>query len=276
MIANSIENNIINIHSLVFNKQSTKWQFDEIHKNIQIDSTNYFYNNQNYENKTYLFTDKSNYLILSTKTFIKYINIYNQDIISEFKLPLDSDFDDFNLEIKTIPSSDDVILLYNCFKFIYIRFDNDYYTISSIERIYKNCIITEWQLTGSLLSFTLKTNQDTTQLLINSLIVDNETGVIEMKEMLKEKFELNSIEFYSITPNMDYLAVYKNSRVLSLFRIQDHKCIANVPMFSSVNCMLTTSQFIVMGINEKRVVYYLIADPQKNDVGYKIRHLESR
>ena len=278
LIANTTEDNIIKIRSIFFNKQTHNWQLGDTQTSeIKLNPLNYF-TNAKYDMESYMFTDRNNYLILSTQSCIKYINIYNQDIISEFQLNMAA-VDQIslkNLEIKTVPFTDNLIILYEHYKFIYIRFDNNYYSISSIERVYDNCLIAEWKLTGSLLCFLLESSQQMNILLVNSLTVDNEKSLIEMKEIFKEKFDLDTIKSYCLTPNLDYLVVYKLNRVLSLYRIKDCCCIANVPMFSDVVCMLATPQMIVMAIAERRIVSYIIADPQSTDYSYKLQNMESR
>ena len=265
---------VLNIYCIVFDKQENKWKFDESCKDIQINPSNYFTDIKLNE-ISYLFSDKNNYLIFSTQNSIKYINIFNQDIICEYQFNLStSSQDQRSLDIKTIPSSDDTIILYKNFKFIYVRFDNDYQTVNSTEKTYDDSLIDEYKINGSLLSVLLETTKETNQFLINKLSIEN--GIIEMKEIFKEKLELNSLKFFCLTENLNYLILYKTNRVLNLYRIKDNSCIATVPMFSEILVMLATSQFIVMAINEKRIVSYLITDPTSSDYSYKIQSLESR
>ncbi len=260
----------------MFDKMENKWIFDEAHKDIQINVLNYFPDKQITES-FYLFSEKNHYLILSTENLIKYINVFNQDIISEYQIKLSNSekSDNNTLDIKTVPLSDDLIILCESNKFIYIRFDNDYQAMNSVEKNYKDSLIVEWKLLGSLLCFTsIESTKGTNKFFICKIFVDDNS--IEMKDILKEKMELNSLKSFCVTQNLDYLVLYKTNRVLNVYRIIDGSCIATVPMFSEIIVLRATSQFVVMAIDDKRIVSYLIADPKSSDSSYKIKNLDSR
>ena len=224
---------------------------------------------------SYLFSEQNNYLILSTENSIKYINVFNQDIVSEYqiKLPKTEEMNN-TLNIKTVPFSDDLVILSGFYKFIYTRFDNDYKTINSVEKNYEHSLVVTWKLIGSLLCFLLESKKGNNEFLINKISVDNDS--IEIKEIFKEKLELSSLKSFCVTQNFDYLVFYKTNRVLNVYRIIDGTCIATVPMFSEIIVLRATSQFIIMALDEKRIISYLIADPKSSDSSYKIKSLDSR
>ena len=258
----------------MFDKVENKWKFDEAHKDIKINLWNYF-PDKIISEISYLFSEKNNYLILSTENLIKYINALNQDIISEYQISNLENSNKNTLDIKTVPLSDDLIILCELNKFIYIRFDNDYQTINSIEKIYKDLSIVEWKLLGSLLCFvSLESSKETNKFIICKISVNDNS--IEMKDIFEEKIELDSLKSFCVTQNLDYLVFYKANRVLNLYRIVDATCIATVPMFSEIIVLRATSMFIVMAIDDKRIISYLIADPKSSDCSYKIKSLDSR
>ena len=76
--------------------------------------------------------------------------------------------------------------------------------------------------------------------------------------------------------NLDYLSIIQNTKVLSLYRLIDGKRIAHLPLYSDVNCLCMSHMYVVMGMQDRRILSYLIVDPKQPQHFNRIKQLESR
>lgn len=284
------------IKQLEFNKQLKKWQVNSKVNILEIE--NYFddclkISLLNRNNNFCSFTANNNYLVLVVNKSIKYINARNQDIISEKELPQLSINDkttsesgndvESSLSIKRIPNTDDLLIIFNKQKLIYITFDNDFYTMNVIEKNYQSIIIDDLKLVNHLLCFkAIKTSENLIELMIYDLNLIKKYSSFDANSdilLLKERFEINNnsqIKLYDVTPDLKYLFIYRLNRSLALFNLKTRVCIANVPIYTKVLHLSCTNSFIILSLDDKRIISYLIADQSSGDIDYQIKQLESR
>ena len=100
------------------------------------------------------------------------------------------------------------------------------------------------------------------------------------KRAVKAKTALNDAElnFLGFSSDSNYAFSIENSRVLKFFslRSSNMKPIAQVPLYSIPTSCLCTSEFMSLSMQDKRVISFLITDPDVPGSVEKIAKLESR
>jgi hypothetical protein len=94
--------------------------------------------------------------------------------------------------------------------------------------------------------------------------------------IFKHLFPDNSLQFACISDDCEYLATVEIPKMLSLYRLSDCKRIAHVPLYNEINSILMSDHYVVMGMQDKRILSYLIVDPLKSDHEKRIAALDSR
>jgi hypothetical protein len=89
-------------------------------------------------------------------------------------------------------------------------------------------------------------------------------------------FTNNKLQFACISDDCEYLATFEESRILSVFRLSNSKRIAHVPIYNEINSILMSDHFVVMCMQDKRILSYLLVDPLKPEHSNRISQLDSR
>ena len=114
----------------------------------------------------------------------------------------------------------------------------------------------------------------------HELYVYNLKSFIEKDAFNNPIFKLffpdNSLQFACISDDCEYLATVEIPKMLSLYRLSDCKRIAHVPLYNEINSILMSDHYVVMGMQDKRILSYLIVDPLRSDHENRIAELDSR
>ena len=100
--------------------------------------------------------------------------------------------------------------------------------------------------------------------------------------IFKEEFgKINHVKYLNITPDCQYLSVYsKQEKKLQLYRINNehdgNKLIAEIPILSNVNCTSINNKFIILGIDDNRIVSFLIVDPKNKAHDIRLTELRNQ
>jgi hypothetical protein len=107
------------------------------------------------------------------------------------------------------------------------------------------------------------------------VVVQEDVSIFKLnnKEMTLIMKIKDNIKFIKITPDCQYLALF-NEKILKLFRINDQKLIAELPFLSSVSSMNINNKYISLGIEDSRIISYLIVDPLNQNHNDRINELE--
>jgi hypothetical protein len=72
-----------------------------------------------------------------------------------------------------------------------------------------------------------------------------------------------------------YLYLVEKKNILLFYRLKDSKRLAQVPLYSKVHSIICNNSFICMAMQDKRVLSFLIAEPNEESIK-RIKNLESR
>jgi hypothetical protein len=111
---------------------------------------------------------------------------------------------------------------------------------------------------------------------------NNEISVYNLNS--KDKFNLifqfsfsqTILKFACISDDCEYLATFEEKKILSIFRLKNGKRIAHVPLYNEINSIIMSNYYVVMAMQDKRILSYLLVDPLKSDHSKRISELESR
>ena len=234
-------------------KFDQKWNKDEINK--EVDLNNYFKKNSNgVDIIDFSVTKASNYLFIVFNNKIYCLSL--TPFVVTFNKEISSIKEIQTLEIIPIGNSDNIILFVNkktLFHVIYSKASN---SVEYIETEFNNC----WDLFVE------------NDLLV---VVQEDVSIFKLnnKEMTLIMKIKDNIKFIKITPDCQYLALF-NEKILKLFRINDQKLIAELPFLSSVSSMNINNKYISLGIEDSRIISYLIVDPLNQNHNDRINELE--
>ena len=108
---------------------------------------------------------------------------------------------------------------------------------------------------------------------------NNEIKVYNLKNhsiIFSHSFLQNKLLFACISDDCEYLATFEESKLLSIFRLSDSKRIAKIPIYNEINSILMSDHYVVMCMQDKRILSYLLVDPLKPEHSNRIRQLDSR
>lgn len=100
--------------------------------------------------------------------------------------------------------------------------------------------------------------------------INNVFGIIIFKRFF------NELKYACISNDCEYLSTFEDNRVLSVFRFQDHQRIAHVQIYSEINSILMSETFVVMSMQDNRILAYLLVDFLKPEHQNRISELDSR
>jgi hypothetical protein len=93
--------------------------------------------------------------------------------------------------------------------------------------------------------------------------------------MLTQSFP-DSLQFACLSDDCEYISTIEAPKVLSLFRLSDGKRIVHVPLYNEINSILMSDHYVVMGMQDKRILSYLLVDPLRPDHENRVASLDSR
>ena len=93
--------------------------------------------------------------------------------------------------------------------------------------------------------------------------------------MFKKEFQ-NLIN-YCVTEDGCYLATHEKSVALSLYELKnDFKRLAMIPPYYNLNSLIGTQEYIVLAVEDTRILSYLIVDPTEPTHTTRISQLSTR
>ena len=78
----------------------------------------------------------------------------------------------------------------------------------------------------------------------------------------------------NLSSDLNYLATYDSSKALSLFRLKDGNKISHIPIIGNPSCMIVTSEYVVLAVEDKGIMPFYIVD--SNESKQKISSLNNR
>jgi hypothetical protein len=187
--------------------------------------------------------------------------ISTKDYGIEYKLDLSVDNIE-HVEVHSIENTDNVLLVLDKKKIIYLIFTVNSEDPKIIEKEFNHCF--EISVVGDLMSI---------------LVKEKPLQIYELSDEIKLVFERleDNIKYLKITPDTKYLVLFNDkSNLLKLFRIELHKKdpIGEVPIESAVQCLNCNNKFIIVGIDDNRILAYLIVDHKNKNHSNRIEHLK--
>ncbi len=70
--------------------------------------------------------------------------------------------------------------------------------------------------------------------------------------------------------------MYEDTKILTLYRLIDSTKLSSILLYSSINAMVITECFISMSMKDRRILSYLIVDPNEKEHKKRIENLPSR
>jgi hypothetical protein len=233
-------------------KFDQKWNKDEITK--EVDFNNYFKKNSNDDIIDFSVTKALNYLFIVFNNKIYCLSL--SPFVMKFNKEISSIKEIQTLEIIPIGNSDNMILFVNkrtLFHIIYSKASNSFEFFETEFNNYRELFVENDLL--------VMVQEDVSIFKLNNK---------EMTLIMKIK---DNIKFIKITPDCQYLALF-DEKILKLFRINDQKLIAEIPILSSVSSMNINNKYISLGIEDSRIISYLFVDPLNQKHNDRINELE--
>jgi hypothetical protein len=224
-------------------------------------------------NIEFCLTSSSNLLVIVLNKQICCLDV--ESLHLQYKKTLQLEEKVQNIELRPVIDSDNIIILINKQWLFYLTFSkNNAEGPIIIEQNFNNCVylLVEKKILV-LVNHTIKNKEE----ILISKLMDGSINLI-FKETSSE---LNDIKYCNVTPDCQYLSLFsENKKVLKLYRINNDTCgdklIGEIPILSSVNCMSVNNKYIILGIDENRILSYLILDyknkAHENRVRLKCTH----
>ena len=255
-----------------FEEKSKKWlKSGDKNDNVEIDLNFYFKSNVNESKCDFCITKKSNYLFIILNDQICYIQLLNPfGVKYTGKIAKIDNIE--KLEVLPISNSDNVILLVNnkqLFHFIYSETDC---SVEYDRTLLTNCvkIIAE----GDVL---LIVDQIDNEEEITVYKFENKKDLINKMNFIYKIKE--NVKFINISPDGKYLAIFNEKlKALNLYRLKngDTKPIAQVPILTLVYCININNTYLTIGIDDNRILSYLIVDPSNPNHSCRTKDLEEK
>ena len=264
----------IRLDSQSFDLKTKKW----IHNSINVNSSQI--DNIEFEVNNACLTIQDQLLVVSNFNELFYIDTTNGKRLAK------KNFNENNSTVKyfqqntslfnekkklfyAVHNTNDLISLNSSNQIVYISFDKSTNKIQLITstrlelqfkrlHLFKHC----------LCAYSDRTNE---------LFVYNMNGKESFKSpVFTKQFNENNLQLACFSSDCDYLATIETPKLLSVFRLKDGKRIAHVPLYSDVYCISMSDHYVVIGMQDKRIISYLLVDPQRPDHKGRIECLDSR
>jgi hypothetical protein len=79
-------------------------------------------------------------------------------------------------------------------------------------------------------------------------------------KLFELSYQDDTLNTFALSPNCDYIATIQNPRILSLYRVKDSTRIAQLPLYSEVNFISLTDEYVALAMQDRRLITYLIVD----------------
>lgn len=126
-------------------------------------------------------------------------------------------------------------------------------------------------------------NQADKFVLKNNCLVTYDNGTTQLhlydiRSCLRsEPIQLNSeCQYLCLNENATYIFTLVKPRVLYMYRVIDCQRLAKLFVYDLVSCMVADNDFVVLAMNDRRLLTLMIADPNDPAVHSKIQALPSR
>ena len=270
----SFKDENITITSLIRNKNKILIENSNSDRILELNLDNCcFEGTINCGNIEFCLTSCSNLLVVILNNQIFCLDVESLDVKYKKTLPLVTLIND--IELRPVIDSDNIIVLVNKQKLFYLVFSrNDVENPIIIEKTFNNCVYLLIQ--GNLVAL-IHHNTENIEEIIISKLMDETINLI-----FKEEFgKINHVKYLNITPDCQYLSVYsKQEKKLQLYRINNehdgNKLIAEIPILSNVNCTSINNKFIILGIDDNRIVSFLIVDPKNKAHDIRLTELRNQ
>jgi hypothetical protein len=267
------ENNPIKIKKFILNKKENKW------KDESISNLNKCLNN-NIKLSTINNNESIKYADISSKDKLL-ILLYNSEL---FFIDINNNISMGTLKARKMFESDYFIKSFNLINgkkklFYQIEETNSFIGISKLKKIVSLSISDDFKNVNENIIVDIYEGSQI-GLFKNILYFEsnNEIKVYNLKNnsTIFSHSSQNKLLFACISDDCEYLAIFEESKILSLFRLSNSKKIAYLPIYNEINSILMSDHFVVMCMQDKRILSYLLVDPIKPDHSKRISQLDSR
>ena len=110
---------------------------------------------------------------------------------------------------------------------------------------------------------------------LSDLIKESSFGKYEFKVDLNRN---NNLDYYGCSSDLNYVYTIENKKQLRFYRYSDGKKLADIPLYSETSFVTCTNDYICLYMQDKRVISYLICDPNDSEGNTmkRIKRLKSR
>ncbi len=273
MILSKTIKEILQIASFYYDENTKKWSQTTIKSlNIDFDGNDYDLNNN-------VLTHENQNLVVYHRRGLYYLDCLNGTVQTSQNL---NGFDTFIKSTNLIngqkklfyhfENTNDFIGLNNMKQLVYVEYIKDKNKIQIITSTNDKSRIVKIGLFKHILFAFCEQNHE---LYVYNLKSFNKKDAFN-NPIFKQLFPDNSLQFACISDDCEYLATVEIPKMLSLYRLSDCKRIAHVPLYNEINSILMSDHYVVMGMQDKRILSYLIVDPLKSDHENRIAALDSR
>ncbi len=173
-----------------------------------------------------------------------------------------------------VENTNDFISLNNLKQLVYIKYLNN-------EKVMKIQIIVNSKLESSIdkiglfkhILFAYSSQKN--ELYAYSLKTGNKNEIFS-NQILKKTFSENKLKFACTSDDCNYIATFEEQKFLSIFRLSDARIIAYVSIYNEINSIQMSHYFVVLGMQDRRILSYLLVDPLIKEHEKRTSELESR
>ena len=180
------------------------------------------------------------------------------------------------VELRSIPNTDNTILIVNKNKIVFLVFSKfDETPLIIFAKDFHHCA--HISIEGNLLVVIDKYEAKEKLFIYDLNEVKSMKGI--SKELFQETFNINFYKYLNITPNREYMAIFsEKTKLLKLYKIKNgcNKLLAEIPILPLVTCMNVTDEYVIIGIEDNRILSYLIVDRDEESHHNRIQKLDNR
>ena len=205
---------------------------------------------------------------------IYYIDIIKNTCLHQAYLRQYLEFSHHNTSVEakaifTISGTNNVIIYSDKKSLVYVEYNNKRGEAKCIQSP-NGVIYTIIQSKSNVLATYV---QDTNHLIVYDLNRVSET-VSFKQEFMKQK--MKTMEYMGISDDLKYICTFEKPKFLSLFRLKDANRIAYLKLYSGINDLIITSDYVCLAMKDSRMLSLLIVDPQEPLHGERLVNLPSR
>lgn len=206
-------------------------------------------------------TQRKNRLIIFTND-----KLVIKDMLGEINKVTIIDFNthDSILKAEVISNTDDLVILKTNGELIYCCLGGDNYELIKCDNKFKNFILNKNVLCALSI--------DQIELCVFSL---NNFNVFKFKNLLL-KINVSKCSYYRLSENNDYLVYFEKPKFLTMYRLSDGEKIAFTALYSDINNLLVSNEYVYLAMRDRRILSLLIVDPKEPFHDLRIKKLPSR